>query len=102
MLSFIKNLFSPSTDFKTLLNEGAVIIDVRTRAEYEAGHIEGSKNIPLDSIKSRIAEIKKYGKPVVTVCRSGSRSAMAKGILQGNGIQAYNGGSWIILKNHLN
>ena len=99
MLSFIKKLFLPSTDINKLLTEGALIIDVRTKAEYEAGHIAGSKNIPLDSIKNHIAEIKKYSKPIITVCRSGSRSAMAKGILESNGVQVVNGGSWISLKN---
>ncbi len=103
MFSFIKKwLTPPSTDMNQLLTGGAVIVDVRTKAEYDSGHINGSKNIPLDSINNRLAEIKKYKKPVITVCRSGSRSAMAKAMLQRNGLQAYNGGSWTALKKIMN
>ncbi|HRB19894.1 MAG TPA: rhodanese-like domain-containing protein, partial [Chitinophagales bacterium] len=38
--------FGPKVDYKQLLQEGAVIIDVRTKAEYQSGHIKGSMNIP--------------------------------------------------------
>jgi phage shock protein E len=102
MLSFIKKLFVPATDIKEVLKEGAVIVDVRSAKEFKEGHINGSKNIPLDIITQRIKEIKDFKKPIVTVCRSGARSGMAKTILQNNGIQVYNGGSWTSLDNKLN
>jgi len=98
MLGFLKKLMGQSTDFKALVSEGATIIDVRTPAEFQGGHIKGSVNIPLDKIKTKVAELKSKGKPIITVCRSGSRSAMAKGILQSAGIDAYNGGPWNSLK----
>jgi len=100
MLAFIKNLFKPKADLKKLVKEGAVVIDVRTKGEYQSGHIEGSKNIPLDTIKKEVEKLKKLNKPVVTVCRSGNRSAMAKSILSSAGIEAYNGGAWTTLKNN--
>jgi phage shock protein E len=101
MITFIKNLFKPKADFKKLVNEGAVIVDVRTKGEYQAGHIEGSKNIPLDGVKTQVQQLKKSGKPVITVCRSGNRSAIAKSILSSAGIEVYNGGAWTSLKRQL-
>jgi phage shock protein E len=95
MIDLLKNLFHvKQTDFKALVQEGAVIVDVRTQGEFKSGHIRGSRNIPLDSIKNKLPELKKLGKPVITVCRSGSRSSMAKSILTTGGLIAYNGGAW--------
>jgi len=94
MFNFINNLFGPTTDFLALVKNGAVIVDVRTPGEYASGHIQGSKNMPLDSIGSKVNELKKLGKPIITVCKSGARSGMAKGILAGAGIEVYNGGGW--------
>ncbi len=73
---------------------GALIIDVRSVAEYKNGHIKGSENIPLDIISSKIEEIKKLNKPVITCCASGIRSGLAKSILKNNGIEVLNGGGW--------
>ena len=101
MLTFLKKLFKPSADFTKLVKEGAVIVDVRTKSEYQAGHIQGSKNIPLDIIKKESAVLKKLNKPIVTVCRSGNRSGMAKSILTAAGIEVYNGGAWTSLKKQL-
>ena len=52
MIQTLKNLFGlgPKTDYKTLLQQGAEIIDVRTKGEFVSGHIKGSKNIPLNTI----------------------------------------------------
>lgn len=82
-----------------MIANGAVVLDVRTQNEFDAGHIKGAKHIPLDRIKTQLEQIKKLNKPVITVCRSGSRSAMAKSILSSAGIEAYNGGSWLSLRN---
>ncbi len=102
MSTFFSKLFNrEQTDFAALVKQGAIIIDVRTTGEYKGGHIKGSRNIPLDSIKSKLAEIKKLQKPVITVCRSGARSGMAKSILLANGLVAYNGGAWDHLERKL-
>lgn len=97
MFGFLKKLFGPGTDYKSLMAKGAIIIDVRTPEEYKAGHIAESRNIPLDQIKSRVAELKKTGKPIITCCRSGARSGMAKSQLASAGIEVYNGGAWTSL-----
>jgi rhodanese-related sulfurtransferase len=101
MFDFIKSLFKGKPDVAKLAKEGAVIVDVRTKGEYQAGHIEGSRNIPLDNIKKEAAVVKNLNKPVVTVCRSGNRSGMAKSILAAAGIEAYNGGAWTNLKRQI-
>lgn len=82
------------TDYKALLQKGAIIIDVRTPPEFASGNIKGSRNIPINILKTKINELKKAGKPVIAVCASGARSGMAKSILLGEGIDAYNGGAW--------
>ena len=102
MLGLIKKIFGgPSVNYKKLLNDGAIIIDVRTNGEFNLGHIPGSSNYPLDSIHSKIAEIQKLRKPVITVCRSGARSGVAKNILKKAGVEAFNGGPWDSLKNKI-
>ena len=101
MFGFLKNLFGPGTDYKSILSKGAIIIDVRTPEEYRTGHIEGARNIPLDQIKLKVPELKKTGKPVITCCRSGARSGMAKSQLAAAGIEVYNGGAWTSLNNKI-
>lgn len=83
------------------IEKGAVIIDVRTPGEFQGGHIKGSKNIPLNTISSKINEIKKLNKPVIACCASGMRSSQATSILKSNGIDAMNGGGWMSLENKL-
>lgn len=99
MLSLIKKLFGSTVNLKEALSKGALLVDVRTKKEYEAGHIEGSLNVPLDTITSQLPIIKKRGKPVIIVCASGTRSAIAKGILKNADVEVYNGGSWLSFKN---
>jgi phage shock protein E len=80
----------------------AVIIDVRTLEEFNAGHIANSKNIPLDVFSSKINDIKKLNKPVIACCRSGRRSGIASKMLIQNGIETMNGGGWVSLESKLN
>ena len=76
------------------ISREAIILDVRTKAEYSTGAITDSKNIPLQVLSSNISNIKKLNKPVITCCASGMRSATAASILKQNGIDAMNGGGW--------
>lgn len=103
MINTLKSLFGlgPKTDYVQLMKNGAVIIDVRTKGEYQQGHIRGSLNIPLQSLENNLAKIKK-DKPVITCCASGMRSASAKSILKANGFsEVYNGGGWSSLQNKI-
>ncbi|NDC76399.1 MAG: rhodanese-like domain-containing protein [Chitinophagia bacterium] len=102
-MDFLKKLFSsgPATDFGALVKEGALIVDVRTPAEFNSGHNRGSVNIPLDRLKGKVEELRKKGKPVITCCRSGNRSGMAKSMLTAAGLNCYNGGAWDSLQRKL-
>lgn len=102
MIGFIKQLFGgKSMDYKELMAQGAVIVDVRTAAEFKSGHIHGSINLPLQTLSEQLNKLKK-DKPVITCCASGMRSASAKSILRNAGFeQVYNGGGWSSLKNKL-
>lgn len=76
------------------LNDGAVVIDVRTVQEFQDGHVNGSKNIVLNSIPAKVSEIKALNKKVIAVCRSGARSGQATSFLSQKGIDIINGGPW--------
>lgn len=90
------------TDYKKLLNQdGAVIIDVRTPGEFKGGAVPGSENIPLQSIPGKMKQIKSLGVPVICVCASGMRSGGAKAQLKAAGVDAYNGGAWTKMLNHV-
>jgi rhodanese-related sulfurtransferase len=82
------------------LENGAVVIDVRTPAEFADGHVKGSVNIPLDTIANKIENIKKYNKQIITCCRSGARSGTAARILNNNGVDTINGGPWQNVAQH--
>ncbi|MRN16308.1 rhodanese-like domain-containing protein [Riemerella anatipestifer] len=98
MLNFIKKRFGGNTvDFQDLAAKGAQIIDVRTKAEYNSGHIFNSINIPLQELNQNLNRLDK-SRPVITCCASGMRSASAKSILSNNGFTAYNGGGWSSLQ----
>ncbi len=61
-----------------LVDDGAVLIDVRTLVEYNAKHIDGAINLPVENIANTIEkEIKDKEKKIVLYCRSGNRSATA-------------------------
>ncbi len=100
MIKLIRSLFGSRTevDFVALVKNGAVVIDVRTPEEFKQGHAKNSTNIPLNALPQKLAELKKKGKVVITVCRSGSRSGMAKSMLLRQGIEAYNGGPWNVFQ----
>jgi rhodanese-related sulfurtransferase len=64
-----------------LINDGAVVLDVRDAGEYAAGHVVHSRNIPTAELDRRVAELP-AGKPVIVVCASGSRAARAAAALR--------------------
>lgn len=102
ILDFIKNLFGgkKKEEVKAFLDRKAVVIDVRTPSEFDAGHFKGAKNIPLHLVSSKIQQVKAFNKPIIVCCASGMRSGQAKSILERNGIEVINAGSWIFLNNN--
>jgi phage shock protein E len=75
------------------LKSGAVIIDVRTTAEYSGGHVAGSKNIPLNELPANLSSLSK-STPIVFCCASGARSGSAAKFASDQGFTAFNGGPW--------
>jgi phage shock protein E len=104
MLTWLKKLFSGKTspDFKGFIENGALIIDVRTTGEFSSGHLKNSVNIPLHNLKSSLKKFPDRNRVIITCCASGMRSASAKQILKAEGyLHVYNGGSWLNLKSKL-
>lgn len=88
-------------DLAVLIQQGAIILDVRTPQEFKSGHIPGAMNIPVQQLNQQLHRLKK-DKVIITCCASGARSAMARSILKQAGFpEVYNGGSWISLRNQI-
>jgi rhodanese-related sulfurtransferase len=104
MLNTLKQIFGfgPKVDYDQLIKQGAIILDVRSKGEYQGGHIKGSTNIPVDTLISNLGRLKDKNKPIITCCASGMRSASAKRILKSKGYNVvHNGGAWNSLQNKI-
>lgn len=85
---------SSKRKIQELLDKGATIIDVRSKAEFAGGHAKGAINTPIDQLVSHIGRFKK-DEVIITSCASGIRSRNAKKVLNQAGfVNVYNGGSW--------
>jgi len=100
---FIKKRFFDTTDYKGMLADGGIIIDVRSQGEFYSGHIENSLNIPLIELSSKIDQFKDKDQPIITCCASGMRSAGAAKIFLAKGYtNVANGGGWASLEGKIN
>lgn len=71
---------------EALMEEDALLVDVRTAEEYDAGHIPGAVNLPLETIgEGEIPLLPDKGQRILVYCRSGRRSQEAAGKLAGLG-----------------
>ncbi len=81
-------------DAKTLLDQGALVVDVRTPMEWAEGHAEGSLLMPLQEFGERFRELPR-DRPLLMVCRSGARSQTATDFLRQQGYpEVHNLGPW--------
>lgn len=82
----------PTEALQLINHKNAFVLDVREASEYNGGHVLNSTLIPLGTLKARLDELEKYrDRPMVVVCRSGSRSGTACAILAKHGYaHAYN------------
>ncbi|WP_309609296.1 rhodanese-like domain-containing protein [Flavobacterium sp.] len=81
-------------DLKTIIKNGAFLVDLRTIGEFAQGHVPGSINIPLNEL-GRNLNLFKNKKNIVVCCFSGNRSGFAKDILEKKGFKnVINGGAW--------
>ena len=75
-----------------LIEKGALVIDVRTPAEFAQGHLDNAINYPLSELATHFANIEK-DQPIVLYCRSGNRSGQAYQFLRDQGFtQIHNAG----------
>jgi phage shock protein E len=84
-MSFLANLFGRAVDpsaARRLVAEGALLLDVRTPAEFAEGHIHGALNIPIQALPERMSELSDADRAIVVYCRSGMRSARARQMLR--------------------
>lgn len=99
----VKKRFFDTTDYMSMIENGGVIIDVRSESEFLVGHIEGSLNIPLNNIGGQLDQLDDKNQPIITCCASGVRSGAAKRLLQAKGYKnVVNGGGWSNLESKLN
>lgn len=81
----VKNISGAEANSFIKDTKDLVILDVRTKGEYQSGHISGSKLMPVSEIASRITELEKFrGKPMLVHCASGGRSPKAVNVLLKN------------------
>ena len=103
-MSILQSLFGreKKADLKSIIEQGAFLVDVRTPGEFAGGHVKGSVNIPLDKIVSNLQTFKDK-KNIIVFCQSGNRSSQAKSLLENNGIRpVVNGGTWNYVKQFVN
>jgi phage shock protein E len=106
MFNWLKRLFKlesrPTPNYQQLVQEGALILDVRTAGEYHLNHFPISKNIPLDKLAANFSQLPNLNQVIITCCVSGQRSAAAQKLLRAAGYtQVYDGGSWTQLSSYL-
>ena len=95
-MSLFQKLFggSQTTDLKSIIDQGAFLVDVREPGEFADGSTKGAVNIPLGTVALQLNKFKAK-ENIIVFCRSGNRSAQAKTILEQNGFtNVVNGGTW--------
>ncbi|MGD8122387.1 rhodanese-like domain-containing protein [Vibrio sp. TRT 2004] len=81
------------------IKQGALIVDVRTPQEFEAGHLDNAVNYPLSQLATHFANIDKE-KQIVLYCRSGNRSGQAYQYLVSQGFaNLHNAGGLVEMQN---
>jgi rhodanese-related sulfurtransferase len=82
-----------SADARKLVEQGALLVDVRSPGEFAGGHLDGAINVPVDTIGARAAELVKKGKKIVVYCASGMRSGSAASALKRAGAEVFDLGA---------
>ena len=75
-----------SSEAKSLMAQGAQLIDVRSETEFNQGAAPGAQNFPIQKLQANATGLDTK-KPVIVYCRTGGRSARAQQLLQGFGFQ---------------
>lgn len=98
-MSFLSNLFGGGSSIRSVdaaglnaaIQAGAVVIDVRSVAEYATGHVAVAQNIPLDQIEARLGELAAHKDgDIYVICQSGRRSMAASEAMARHGYKPIN------------
>ncbi len=85
-----------------LVADGALLVDVRSPSEYAERHPREAINIPLESLKKRMAELGDHATPIVVYCHTGVRAAIATRWLRQDGYKSVHNlgtlGHWYLEK----
>jgi len=77
------------------LRQGAIVIDIRTAAEFDRGKVRDSINIPVDRININLQRIVQMKRPIIICSSSDSENERVIDVLKANGVkEIYNGGNW--------
>ncbi len=88
------NQTKKESELSRLIQEGAILIDVRSSEEFDEGSVNGAINIPVHLLQYNIEKLP-TDKHIIVFCKSGNRAGKAKKILEENSItDVTNGGSW--------
>ena len=72
----------PQAMLQEQLQKGALVLDVRTTAEFASGHYPGAVHIPVSDLADRLSELGDKNRAVVVYCRSGARAGQACSLLK--------------------
>lgn len=103
MIEILRRLFiSEVIDYAKLVNEGAIVLDVRDKSDFKKKHLKGSVNIPLNNLQNNLHLLNQKNRVILTCCDSGIKSKTAKSLLKINGYSnVFDGGEWQSLHNKL-
>jgi len=76
-----------TTHHRTLVVNGALLLDVRSPAEFREAHLPNALNVPVQELPGRLGELAPATRPIVVYCRSGGRSAQATTLLRQAGFE---------------
>ena len=94
-MSWLSDIFGGSGKIRQAVQDGAVIIDLRTAYEFDQGHIPHALNIPVDRIRANIGRLRDLKKPIILCCATGAHCWEAADTLRDAGIsRVHNGGGW--------
>jgi phage shock protein E len=102
MLGLLKKLLGgeKAVNPKRMIEEGALVIDVRQRDEWDRGHLASARHLPVDELPRRLEEVEAWAggdkaRPIVVYCASGGRSGRARATLERAGFtHVVNGGGY--------
>jgi rhodanese-related sulfurtransferase len=78
-----------ATAGRSLVDGGALLLDVRQPEEWAAGHAPGAMFVPLSEVAARVDDLPR-GRRIVAICRSGARSGRVTEFLAGHGFDVVN------------